>query len=152
MSLTEQGLKELIQQEIKGLHNKVNNHDLQNCINDALRDTGWTLPVSGNFKEMWLKQRAKRHLFFYLWTESAHKFKFEAINLQHRFTHYKELIATMDAEFEAALEAHPQEFAGAADRELFGTKIEAGFQYDYTGVDTTYSDDNVSILRPDDND
>ena len=152
MSLTESQLKDVLQQEIKGLKNKVDSHDINNCILDAARETGWTLPLTTGFREFWFKERAKRHLFFYLWTESAHKFKFESINLQHRFAQYEKLIKKMDVQYAEALEAYPHEFAGAPARELFGTKIEAGFQYDVTGADTTYSDKNRTILRPDDND
>jgi hypothetical protein len=147
-----QELKEILQQEIKGLHTKVTDHDFNNCIADAQRETGWTLPVTSDFQVLWMKQRAKRHLFFYLWSESAHKFKFESINLQHRFAHYKVLIEKMDKDFDVAFEANPQEFAGAADRELFGTKFDAGFSYDNVGGDVTYNPDNLVIVTPSDND
>jgi hypothetical protein len=33
---------------------------------------------------------------------------------------------------------------------MFGTKIEAGFQYDEIGQDTTYNDDNLTIIEPGD--
>jgi len=152
MSLTEQELKELIEQEIKGLNTKVTSSDIDNCIADALRQTGWTLPVSTSFREYWVKQRSKRELFFYLWTEASHKFKFEGINLQHRFDHYKEIIKYMDEQFEAAMEANVHEFANAEAYQLFGQKLDAGFSYDITGRDITYSSKNRVILSPDESD
>jgi len=145
-----------------------------NACNDASMETGWSFPVSTDFKILWMKQRAKRALFFYLFSESAHKFKYEQINLNQRFDHYKIIIETMDKSFAEALEANPQEFAnveayelfGTSARaealeanpqefanveayELFGTSARAGYQYDpITGKDTTYSDDNKTVFTP----
>ena len=146
MTITEQQLKALLQEEIKGLHTKVGPNDIGNAIDDATRQTGWTLPISGGFKEFWFKDRAKRNLFFYLMSEAAHKFKFEGINLQNRFQHYKSLIEWMDAEYLKAYEANIHEFAGVEAYQLFGTKVDAGFQYDIKGADTTYSSDNQVIV------
>jgi len=55
----------------------------------------------------------------------------------------------MDEAFEKVMEEEPHEFAGVSAYELFGTKIDAGFQSQpQTGVDTTYSDDNEIIITP----
>ncbi|RLI01786.1 hypothetical protein DRO30_03600, partial [Candidatus Bathyarchaeota archaeon] len=82
--MTKSELITLLEEEIKGLSSYLISSDYSNACDDASKETGWSFPVSGDFKIFWIKQRAKRHLFFYLLTESAHKFKFEQINLQHR--------------------------------------------------------------------
>ena len=97
-------LTTLLRQEIKGLSSNFSSDDYTNAIGNAERDTGWSMPVSTDFKIQWMKQRATRHLFFFLLTESAHKFKYKQINLQHRFDHYKTLVKDMDASFEKAQE------------------------------------------------
>jgi hypothetical protein len=58
----------------------------------------------------------------------------------------------MDNEFAQAVEANAHEFAGVDAFQLFGQKIDAGFSYDITGKETTYSTDNKVILSPDDSD
>ena len=55
-----------LQQEVKGLTSYLEEEDYDNAIDDALRDTGWSLPTTVNFNIIWIKDRAKRHLFFYL--------------------------------------------------------------------------------------
>lgn len=127
------------------------NQDYDNACNDASRETGWTFPVEGDFKIYWFKQRAKRHLFFYLLSESAVKFKVEQINLQHKFDHFKILIKDLDTKFENIQESRPEMFAGVDAFKLFGTKIDAGFSSDGVGRDTTYSDQNEVVFTPTEN-
>ncbi|TRO55555.1 hypothetical protein E2P64_06870 [Candidatus Bathyarchaeota archaeon] len=140
-------------EEVKGLDSYLENDDYTNALADAERETGWSLPQTSDFRIYWLKARAKRHIFFYLMTESAHKFKYKQINLQQRFEHYREIIKEMDEAFIAAQEANPQEFANVAAYMMFGTKIDAGFQYvPQTGEDSTYTADNEVIFTPSEND
>lgn len=147
--MTQTEMEEKLEEEVKSLSTYLEGDDYINACNDASRETGWAFPVATNFKILWMKDRAKRHLFFYLFSESAHKFKYEQINLQNRFAHYKIIIEMMDKSFAAAIEANPQEFANVEAYELFGTKIDAGFQYDpITGKDTTYSDNNKVVFAP----
>jgi hypothetical protein len=136
-------------EEVKSLDNYLDNDDYTNALADASRDTGWPLPVTTDFKIKWIKERAKRHIFFYLMTESAHKFKYKQINLQHRFEHYKEIIKTMDEEFIEAQEANPEQFANVDIFKTFGTKVDAGFSYvPQTGEDKTYDDSNLVMFNP----
>ena len=141
-------LKVQLTQEVKGLSSKLVDQDYENACNDASRETGWSFPIATDFKEYWIKQRAKRHLFFYLLSESAVKFKVEQINLQHKFDHFKILIKDMDQKFEAIQESRPEMFAGVDAFKLFGTKIDTGFSADSVGRDTTYSDDNEVVFPP----
>ena len=151
--MTGSELKVLLEEEVKGLTSYLDSTDYTNCLNDAQRDTGWTMPVTTDFKIKWMKERCKRHLFFYLYTESAHKFKFEQINLQHRFDHYDKILTRLDKAFEKAIEENPHEFAGMDAFHMFGTKIEAGFSYDpVTGKDKTYDSTNRVIFAPTEND
>jgi len=143
----------LAKQEVKGLSAHLVNEDYDNAADDASRETGWSFPISGNFKELWTKQRVKRYLFFYLYTESAHKFKYKQANLQHRFDHYDKMLKKMDEAYLQAVEERPDLFAGVSISHLFGTKIDAGFQYQsLTGRDTTYRENNIVVFGPKAND
>lgn len=147
--MTQTEMEEKLEEEVKGLSTYLEGDDYTNACNDAARETDWSFPVATNFKILWMKNRAKRHLFFYLMSESSYKFKYEQINLQHRFTQLKSSIEMMDKQFEEAIEANPQEFAGVDAYELFGSHADAGFQYDpITGKDTTYNDDNKIVFTP----
>jgi len=147
--MTKAELLELLKQEVKGLSSYLEDPtDYDNAIDDAQRETGWTLPVSGSFQELWIKQRSKRYLFFYLYSESAHKFKYKQINLQHRFEHYDKMIKAMDEAYLTAVEERPDLFAGVSMSHLFGTKVDAGFAYDRTGRDITYRDSQLVNFGP----
>jgi hypothetical protein len=149
MSTAKNAMITLLEQEVKGLTSYLDGDDYSNACDDASRETGWSFPVADGFQTYWVKTRAKRHLFFYLMTESAHKFKFEAINLQHRFEHYKSIIEFMDKQFEEAKEEYAADFTGASAVNLFGTKIDAGFRYEpETGRDQTYDSDTLTNFSP----
>jgi len=142
----------VLEQEVKGLSTYLDIAvDYINATNDAMRETGWAFPITSDFQIYWLKQRAKRHLFFYLYSESAHKFKIKTLNLNQRFDHYKELISMMDEAFANIQESEPQQFANVDTFNLFGTKVDAGFSYDHLGRDVTYSEDNKVKFKPDEN-
>jgi hypothetical protein len=149
--MTEDELITEVTNEIKGLSTHFDATDYAQAVDDAERDTGFTLPATDDGQIKWLKRRTKRHLFYMLWTESAHKFKFEQINLQHRFEHYKQLIEKEDLDFEKALEDEIL-FADVNDTQLFGHKIDAGFSQDDYGRDTTYDEDNLVAVTPTDSD
>lgn len=147
--MTKAELTVVLKAEIKGLSSEFETEDYTNAINAADRDTGWSTPYSGSFKETWMLQRAKRHLFFYLQTASAVKFKYKQINLQQRFGHYSKLVDSLDKDFKIVQEEYPHEFADASSYELFGTKIDSGFSYEpETGRDTTYDSDQRVVISP----
>ena len=147
--MTETEFKVLLKAEVKGLSNYLQwTEDYDHACDDAARETGWTFPITTDFKILWMKQRAKRHLFFYLYTESAHKFKIKTLNLDQRFAHYRSLIRDMDREYRGIQAAYPYEFEGGSVWEMFPNKIDSGFQYDDLGRDTTYDSDNVVINDP----
>ena len=149
MSLAKNQMMTLLEKEVKGLTSYLDSDDYSNACDDASRETGFSFPVTDGFQTLWMKTRAKRHIFFYLLTESAHKFKYEQINLQHRFDHYNTIIKYMDDKYTEALEEFAIEFAGVSGVNALGTKIDAGFAYEsQTGRDLTYREDNVPILSP----
>ena len=147
--MTKQEFVILLEKEVKGLSTVLDIEDYENAADDAARETGWSFPVTNDEIIYWMKTRAKRHLFFYLLTESAHKFKVKQYSLNQRFDHYRDIIDYMDKKWETFLSSGVilDDATGA-----FGTKIDAGFQYEpQTGRDTTYETDNEVIFQPNEN-
>lgn len=147
--MNKEEMVKVVTEEIKGLSRQFEDDDYQNAVDDAERETGWSLPETNTTKLRWLKERIKRHLFFMLWTESAHKFKFKQYNLQHRFQHYGQLIKTMDEKFGLFIEQEVLLLEGVGG---FGAKIDAGFQSDEYGRDSSYQEENLVIVTPTESD
>lgn len=140
---------QILSQEVRGLSNYLVSDDYENALRDAGMETGWALPLGESDKLYWLKSRAKRHLYEYMRTESAHKFKYEQINLQHRFDHYHILVGEMDKAFTTFKLENPELFISDDLKvHLFGTSSSAGFSYDRVGRDTTYNPLNIVTIRP----
>jgi len=147
--MTSTEMAALLQQELKGLSSSIEDDDYTNAILAAERDTGWSLPQTADFKLTWLISRSKRHLFFYLLSQSAEDFRFKNIFLNHQFDHYSKLVDRMDKDFNVAIEDNALEFAGVAATEIAGTKIDSGFGYQgQTSRDYTYDEDNEVIITP----
>lgn len=113
---------------------------LEFAVDTAMSELGWSFPVTEAAKIFWLTKRALRHACYILWIASAQKFKYKQVNLNQRFEHYEKLLKQMDLEYENALSSSSSVFASVDQYKLFGTAINAGFVYDYTGRDLTYSD------------
>lgn len=138
----------LLEKEVKGLTSALDTEDYRNAMDDAVRETGYSLPATNSTMIYWLKTRAKRHLFFYLMTESAHKFKVKQYSLNQRFDHYRSTIEYMDLKWKEYLEEGEALIVEDAIGAL-GTKIDAGFQYEsQTGRETTYDSENIVIHSP----
>lgn len=148
MTLSKDDLMLKLKNEVKNLDTYLVNEDYKNATEDAINEFETSYPVEGQLLEFWVKKRAKRHLFYYLLSESAHKFKFEQINLQHRFDHYYKLIEVEDKLFALFIEERPDLFAGVDAFQIFGTKIDAGFAYTGTGIDITYNEDQLVEFDP----
>lgn len=146
--MTKQQMQDLIKIEVMNIADKVDLDDYRSACDDASRETGWSFPVSGDFKIHWMKERAKRHLFFYLLTQHAKDYKFEKNEMQQRFSNFLKLVEFMDAAYENIQKQRPDQFTNASVYELFGTKIDAGFKYNSVGKDITYSSDNEVIATP----
>ena len=151
--MTKEELMAKAEQEVKGLSLYLDfPADYSNACDDASRETGWAYPVTTDFKILWQKKRAIRHLMFYLATQSSYKFKYKQISLNQRFENLLKLIENQDTEFEKAVDDNMAEFAGVGGYALFGHKIEAGFKYaSQTGQDLTYTTENKVIINPNEN-
>ena len=134
-----------VKADLKALASQFEADDFYSAINDALRETSWSLPTTDGTQIYWIKRRAKRHLYAMMLSVSAHKFKFEQINLQHRFDHYFKLVEKEDEVFESYLDTLL--LADIATVNHFGTKIDAGFSQDQFGRETTYDDDNLVVIH-----
>ena len=149
--MTKQEMISLVELELKSLASNFEDEDYESAVDDAERDTDFTLPTTTAFQIKWLKERTKRHLFFMLYTESAHKFRVKQIHLHQRFDHYGTLIKQMDKDFEKAQNEEMFQFAGVSAKQAFGHQIGAGFAYDKnTGKDITYESSNRVPIKPSD--
>lgn len=134
-----------VQQEFKTLANRFVTVDFNNAVISAQEDTGWTLPQTSEYRLRWLISRTKRYLYEMLLSESAHKFKVDGINLQHRFDHYIKLLEMMDKEWEKEQEGLMDDGLEASTG-IAGVKITTGFVYDRLGKDI--SGDRSSTIYP----
>lgn len=151
--MTQDEMITLVHQELKRLSSKLDSDDFANACSDAARDTGWAFPISGTFRIFWQKQRAKRHLFFMLLSESLPLVKVNQLNMNQRVDNYMKVIEKMDEDFRLAMEENMDEYLGVDDVQLMGTKADAGFRYEsQTGRDLTYSDDSKVKISPSEND
>jgi len=147
--MTKAEMTTLLEQEVKGLTSYLVSDDFSNALDDASRETGWGFPISGDKKIHWQKQRAKRHLHFYLVSETAHKFKYKQISMNQRFEHHWKIISGMDKLWTDAQDDLLIELSGAESYELFGTKVDAGFAYEeQTGQDITMDQDQEVLHHP----
>ena len=149
--MTKDELQVVVKRGIKGLSAYFVAAEYGDAIDAALRDTGFTLPTTVAFRITWLIDRTKRHLFFMLYTESAHKFKAKQFSLHQRFDHYGKLIKGMDDKFIRAQEEEMYQFAGVNAKQAYGHQIASGFAYDsITGKDITYETGNRVKISPSD--
>ena len=149
--MTREEMVDLVEVEIKSLAVNFEMEDYLAAADDAERDTSFSFPTSVAFQIKWLKERIKRHLFFMLYTESAHKFKVKQISLHQRFDHYGKLIKSLDDRFEKILEEEIYQFAGVQPTQAFAHQIGPGFAYDRnTGEDITYQQTNRVPIKPSD--
>lgn len=139
----------LVTRQIMELSTKFDDDNYSDAVDEAERELGFSCPVTTAFQIRWMVHRTKRALISFLLTGAAKKVRYEQINLEQAFGNYRTLLKDMDEEFRQALKENPYEFAGVSACQMFGTKIDAGFQYEpVTGVETTYTDDNQVIITP----
>ena len=150
--MTKDQLVRKLKQKVRGLSNYLDKVDYENALEDSERETGWTIPIDDDFKLYWIQNRSIRHLYSYLLSESAHKFKYEQINLQQRYEHYRQLVKDYDKAFTEIQESRPEMFAGVEAYKMFSTKIDAGFHYDGIGNDDTYNKNNEVVFTPTEDD
>jgi|LGVF01.1.fsa_nt_gb hypothetical protein len=108
----------------------------------------WPYPITVATKEFWMVERCRRHTIYVLMVESAHKFQYRLIHLEHRFKNYIQLIKNMDETFYKAMEDDPNgvfDDIGAAFSD-FAYLITSGFIYDSLGRDA--SNFNSRVILP----
>ena len=147
--MTESALLIVVEREIKGLSSNFNADNYADAVDEAERETGFSLPTTNAFQILWLKRRTVRALLFSLMTEHTESFKVKQMNLNQMFDQLNKMIVQMDKEFEKALEENAYEFANVRATQAFGHKIDAGFAYGkWTGIDRTYDDDQLVMVNP----
>lgn len=95
-----------------------------------------TYPITDSILSYWAVERTRRHVIYVLMVESAHKFQYKQIHLEHRFKHYIQLIEKMDHEWLEAMEDNPDLFGSSYSD--FSYYLQTGFVYDALGRDITY--------------
>lgn len=138
--MTQAEMLVLLKIELRDTATQFTDPELDSCIDSGERETGFSLPLTENFRIHWVKERAKRACFYMLLIDSAPKVRYEQIFLQQKYEHYKKLIDDMDKAYTKAIEDNTIEFSGITDiYKMFGSTISSGFSYDtITGEDTTY--------------
>ena len=134
---TEEQLVSFVKDVMGASYAKVSNDGFKRAVSQAKAELHWDFPLTDAFKEFWMVERTKRFVTYILLFESAHKFQYKKISLQHRFAHYMQLLTMMDQQFKEALEDNPDIFdTGTWSNLTF--YLTNGFQYDTDGEDLTY--------------
>jgi len=138
---------EFLDIELSALSLKIGDEQKDQATDKAMMELRWVYPITDQFKVYWAIERGKRHALYVLLLESAHKFKYKQIHLNHRFDHYYKLLEIMDKEFQAAIDSYPTMFPGVDVGTGFTDYIPSGFDYDFTGKDI--SEDYVPVSGDD---
>ena len=146
--MTESEAIVIITREIKALSSNFVANDYADAVDASERETGFVFPNTNSFQLKWLMNRTKRALFFSLLSENVESFKFKQINLQDKFKNLKQVVDSMDADFEKAQVEYMYEFAKVDAIQAFGHKIDAGFAYDEFGRDVTFDEDQLVMINP----
>jgi hypothetical protein len=137
-------LTEKVQTKLRKTADKVDADTIDQGIDNAVAELGWSLPLSdaetptAAFRRLWMLKRSVRHTLETLLIESAHLFKHRQENLDDRFKNYYQLLKEMDEQFEKAMDDEPEKFANVDPTKMFGDTVGPGFVYDQLGRDITY--------------
>ena len=100
----------LLKVKLRGVSSSFEHDTLDSAVQLASIECGWALPVMTSFRAHWLLERAYRHCIAMMCADTASKFKFKQINLQHRFDHWFKMLQELDKQFEKTKETHAAEF------------------------------------------
>jgi len=135
-----------IERDLMDLSTEFTADNYTDAVKDAEDELGWSMPQTDTFKLKWLRERAKRNLFFnYRAGMLAADQQINQTHLEQPFEHFTKIIGEMDKEFTKAIDENLELFAGVDVSQLFGTKINAGFVYDAGGEDVTDYQNSTSI-------
>jgi len=132
----EQELVQFVKDTMGASYEKVSDDGFKRAVLQATQELNWSLPINDPKKEFWIVERTKRFVIYILLVESADKFQYKKIFLQHRFQQYLQLLKLMDEEFLRALETSPELFDTNTYNNLC-SYITTGFSYDMAGNDIT---------------
>ena len=121
-----------------GSSDRVTTDGYEHAANQTEKELSLVYPIEDDTISYWAVERMRRHSMYILMVESAHKFQYKQIHLEHRFKHYIQLIEKMDKEWLAAMEDNPELFG--TTWESFSDYLSPGFVYDALGRDITYVD------------
>lgn len=122
-----------------GSSTKVSDNGYDQAADQTENELKWTYPISDQVKSFWMVERMRRHSLYILMVESAHKFQYKQIHIEHRFKHYIQLIEKCDQDFLKAVEEYSDLFdQGTWDN--FAYYLSPGFVYDSLGRDITYTE------------
>lgn len=141
-------LTDIIKIQLSSLNTLITDDGYELVCNQVEQELGWSYPVTDPTKVLWMTKRGTRHALNLLLIASAYKFKYKTVSLNQRYEHFKDLIESMDKEFETAMAADIALFAGLDSYKMFGTQVNAGFSYDPVGEDTTYNYDQYVVFSP----
>ena len=149
--MNQQDVVDEMQKAMKSAADYLESDDYGLAIEEAQLET-WPLPLTDSYRKLWFKRRVKRHLFFILSTDSSKKFRVESYYLQQRFEHFRDMVKYLDNQFAEEKEENPDAFpvppSEGDPAEKMGSKIDAGFAYDKTGRDITYTRENQPKITP----
>jgi len=139
MSLLDQDeLLEAVKNLMGGSLDRVSDIGFIQSAGQAEAELGWGYPLTDDRKCYWLVERTRRHVIYVLMVESAHKFQYKQIHLEHRFKHYIQMIEQMDISFLKAIDDFPELFVDIGVYDDFAYYLDPGFVYDSLGRDITY--------------
>ena len=110
--------------------------ELEFAALQAVGELNWKYPIEEPRAQYWAIQRSKRHAIDILRVQSARKFQFKNLSLQHTFRQYHDLIKEMDDEFHKALDSEPL-LMNISPEAMFGLSIENNIVYDQYGRDVS---------------
>jgi hypothetical protein len=134
--LTQDALIDLTKNLMGGSTDRVTTDGYESAAGQVEKELGITYPITDDTLSYWSAERMRRHSLYILMVESAHKFQYKQIHLEHRFKHYIQLIEKMDNEWLEAMDDNPDLFGSVYSD--FSFYLAPGFVYDCLGKDITY--------------
>lgn len=101
---------DMLKISLRGVTDLLDDTALEQAVDVAGYETGWSLPLEKPFRIYWYGERAVRAAIAMMVYDTAHAFKFKQINLQQRWEHYSKTLNDMDKAFALAKKENPTEF------------------------------------------
>jgi len=134
--LNQDDLIDLTQELMGGSSDRISIEGYETAASQTEKELTIIYPIADDVTSYWSVVRMRRHSIYILMVESAHKFQYKHIHLEHRFKHYIQLIEKMDKEWLDAMDDNPDLFGSVYSD--FSFYLAPGFVYDALGRDITY--------------